>query len=166
MSEQNEVAVITTTLGTIEVTFFPDKAPGHVKNFKDLARKKFYDGTAFHRVIPGFMIQGGDPTGTGTGGPGYSIKDEFSSNNRNSRGTLSMANSGPNTGGSQFFVNVVDNKYLDTRHPVFAKVLEGMDVVDALRAGDTIESVNIIRSGAAADAFKADQSSFDTLLKG
>jgi len=86
----------------------------------------------FHRVIDGFMIQGGDPTGTGSGGPGYTIDDEFAESNRNFRGTVSMANAGPNTGGSQFFINLVDNNYLDSAHPVFGKVIEGMDVVDAI----------------------------------
>jgi len=86
----------------------------------------------FHRVIAGFMLQGGDPTGTGCGGPGYAIKDEFTAHNRNDRGTISMANAGPNTGGSQFFINLVNNNFLDTKHPVFGRVIEGMDVVDKI----------------------------------
>ena len=101
-------------------------------NFESLVKKGFYNGVIFHRVIPGFMIQGGDPTGTGMGGPGYKIKDEFTSNNRNDRGTISMANSGPDTGGSQFFINLVDNNFLDGKHPVFGKVVSGMEVVDAI----------------------------------
>ena len=101
-------------------------------NFKKLVEQKFYDDVIFHRVIPNFMIQGGDPTGTGRGGPGYTIKDEFTKNNKNNRGTISMANAGPNTGGSQFFINTVDNNFLDTKHPVFGKVTEGMDVVDKI----------------------------------
>lgn len=101
-------------------------------NFKELVKKKFYDGVIFHRVIPGFMLQGGDPTGTGRGGPGYTIEDEFTDNNRNDRGTISMANAGPNTGGSQFFINLANNNFLDGKHPVFGKVVEGMDVVDAI----------------------------------
>ncbi|MFC1587867.1 peptidylprolyl isomerase, partial [Planctomycetota bacterium] len=91
----------------------------------------------FHRVIPNFMVQGGDPTGTGSGGPGYSIEDEFTDNNRNERGTISMANSGPNTGGSQFFLNLVDNNYLDPKHPVFGKITGGMDVVDKIGKTET-----------------------------
>lgn len=101
-------------------------------NFEKLVKQGFYNGVVFHRVIDGFMIQGGDPTGTGMGGPGYKIKDEFGSNNRNDRGTISMANAGPNTGGSQFFINLVNNNFLDTKHPVFGKVVEGMDVVDKI----------------------------------
>lgn len=101
-------------------------------NFEKLVSEGFYDGVIFHRVIEGFMIQGGDPTGTGMGGPGYNIKDEFLPNNKNDRGTISMANAGPNTGGSQFFINLVDNNFLDTRHPVFGKVIDGMDIVDKI----------------------------------
>jgi len=100
-------------------------------NFEALVNKGFYDGLTFHRVIDGFMIQGGDPKGDGTGGPGYTIKDEFV-NNKNDRGTISMANAGPNTGGSQFFINLVNNNFLDTKHPAFGKVVEGMDVVDKI----------------------------------
>ncbi|MFH1631237.1 MAG: peptidylprolyl isomerase, partial [Candidatus Aenigmatarchaeota archaeon] len=101
-------------------------------NFEKLVNQGFYDGTIFHRVIDDFMIQGGDPLGTGMGGPGYTIKDEFRPNNKNSRGTISMANAGPNTGGSQFFINLVDNNFLDQKHPTFGKVVNGMDVVDAI----------------------------------
>jgi peptidylprolyl isomerase len=101
-------------------------------NFEKLVKDGFYDGVIFHRVIDGFMIQGGDPTGTGTGGPGYTIKDEFVGENKNNRGTLSMANAGPGTGGSQFFINLVDNNSLDGKHPVFGKVVEGMEVVDKI----------------------------------
>jgi peptidylprolyl isomerase len=101
-------------------------------NFETLVKKGFYNGVIFHRVIDGVMIQGGDPTGTGLGGPGYTIKDEFALSNLNDRGTISMANAGPNTGGSQFFINLVNNNYLDKKHPVFGKVVEGMDVVDSI----------------------------------
>lgn len=101
-------------------------------NFETLVNKGYYNNVIFHRVIPGFMLQGGDPTGTGRGGPGYMIKDEFGPANRNNRGTVAMANSGPNTGGSQFFINLVDNNYLDIKHPVFGQVVEGMDVVDKI----------------------------------
>lgn len=120
------------SLGIIKIQLFDDKAPITVGNFKKLVEKGFYDGIIFHRVIPNFMIQGGDPTGTGTGGPGYKIKDEFFKGSNNLRGTLSMANSGPNTGGSQFFINTADNNFLDGKHPVFGKVIEGMDIVDTL----------------------------------
>ena len=106
----------------------PEVATETVRNFLKLAQSGFYDGTLFHRVIPGFMIQGGDPQGTGTGGPGYKIEDEFTDNNRNDRGTIAMANSGPNTGGSQFFINLVGNNFLDTKHPVFGKVVIDLDV--------------------------------------
>ena len=121
-----------TSKGMIKIEMFDDKAPITAGNFEDLVKKGFYNGLIFHRVIPGFMIQGGDPKGDGTGGPGYNIKDEFFKGSSNKRGTLSMANAGPNTGGSQFFINVADNTFLDGKHPVFGKVIEGMDVVDAI----------------------------------
>ncbi|MCQ8893372.1 MAG: peptidylprolyl isomerase [Methanolinea sp.] len=117
-----------TNLGTIGIELFPDM-PLTAGNFASLVQKGFYDGTIFHRVIDGFMIQGGDPTGTGRGGPGYAIKDEFAPGRKNERGTVAMANAGPNTGGSQFFINLVDNHHLDGRHPVFGRVVAGMDVV-------------------------------------
>lgn len=127
-----------TTEGDIIVELYSDM-PITAGNFKKLVEEGFYDGTIFHRVIKDFMIQGGDPTGTGTGGPGYSIKDEFVAGHSNVRGTISMANSGPNTGGSQFFINLVENTYLDydkppftSKHPVFGEVIEGMDVVDKI----------------------------------
>ena len=120
-----------TNMGEITLELYPDM-PITAGNFQKLVDKGFYDGTIFHRVIDGFMIQGGDPTGTGRGGPGYAIKDEFSGKNKNNRGTISMANAGPNTGGSQFFINLVDNNFLDKAHPVFGKVVEGMDVVEAM----------------------------------
>jgi peptidylprolyl isomerase len=106
-------------------------------NFVKLVSEGFYNGLIFHRVIEKFMIQGGCPKGTGTGGPGYTIRDEISSDNRNARGTISMANAGPNTGGSQFFINLVDNKHLDRNHPVFGKVTSGMDVVDTIGRSKT-----------------------------
>ena len=120
-------------------------------NFETLVKKGFYDGVIFHRVIPNFMIQGGDSSGTGMGGPGYVIKDEFGKNNRNDRGTIAMANAGPNTGGSQFFINVANNNFLDTKHPVFGKVVEGMDVVDKIVNVKTVndrpvEEVKIIKA--------------------
>ncbi len=124
--------ILETTLGDIEIELFDSDMPVTVSNFKKLVEKGFYNNTIFHRVIPDFMIQGGDPTGTGMGGPGYKIKDEFTKNNKNNRGTIAMANAGPNTGGSQFFINVVNNNYLDKMHPVFGKVVKGMDVADKI----------------------------------
>lgn len=123
--------LLKTNLGDITIELY-DKMPITAGNFKKLVEKNFYDGVIFHRVIDGFMIQGGDPSGTGTEGPGYNIKDEFTNNNRNDRGTISMANAGPNTGGSQFFINLVNNNFLDSKHPVFGKVVSGMDVVDKI----------------------------------
>ena len=123
--------LLKTNMGDITLQLYEDM-PITAGNFKKLVEKGFYDGIVFHRVIDGFMIQGGDPTGTGRGGPGYAIKDEFTRKNRNDRGTISMANAGPNTGGSQFFINLVDNNYLDKAHPAFGKVVLGMDVVDAI----------------------------------
>ncbi len=120
-----------TTKGDITIELFAD-TPITAGNFETLVSKGFYDGTPFHRVIPDFMVQGGDPRGNGTGGPGYNIKDEFRKGNKNNRGTISMANAGPNTGGSQFFINVVDNNFLDAKHPTFGKVVKGMDIVDAI----------------------------------
>ncbi len=125
-------AVLETTLGDIEIELFEKDMPVTTGNFKKLVEKGFYNNTIFHRVIPDFMIQGGDPKGNGTGGPGYTIKDEFTKNNKNDRGTIAMANAGPNTGGSQFFINVVNNNYLDKMHPVFGKVVRGMDVADKI----------------------------------
>ena len=125
-------AVLQTNKGKITVELFEKEMPVTAGNFRKLVEKGFYNGVIFHRIIPDFMIQGGDPTGTGMGGPGYSIKDEFTKNNRNDRGTLSMANAGPNTGGSQFFINLVNNNYLDRKHPVFGKVVSGIEVVDAI----------------------------------
>ena len=144
-------AVLQTTMGTITITLASDM-PVTTGNFEKLVRKGFYDGTVFHRVIAGFMVQGGDPEGTGYGGPGYNIKDEFTSHNKNDRGTISMANAGPNTGGSQFFLNLVNNNFLDTKHPAFGKVVAGMNVVDAIGATpvDTEDrprkEVNIIKA--------------------
>ena len=127
----NKIVLLETNHGNIKIELFEDM-PITTGNFKKLVEDGFYDGIVFHRIIEDFMIQGGCPLGTGTGGPGYNIQDEFGENNRNDRGTVSMANAGPNTGGSQFFINLVDNNYLDDRHPVFGKVIEGMDIVDRI----------------------------------
>ncbi|MDD1673719.1 MAG: peptidylprolyl isomerase [Methanomicrobiales archaeon] len=120
-----------TSMGEIVLRLREDM-PITAGNFEKLVKKGFYNNTIFHRVIKGFMIQGGDPQGTGRGGPGYTIKDEFTAKNRNECGTIAMANAGPNTGGSQFFINLVDNTFLDRKHPVFGEVFQGMKVVDAI----------------------------------
>ena len=144
----NRIAIVQTNMGTIEIELFEDQMPITTKNFIDLAEKGFYDNTKIHRVIPNFMIQGGDPLtkdntkrgAWGTGGPGYTIQDEFVEGLSNTRGTIAMANTGqPNSGGSQFFINLINNTFLDfdkppftSRHPVFGKVIKGMDVVDKI----------------------------------
>jgi peptidylprolyl isomerase len=130
-ASQAKMVRLETTMGNITIELRPDM-PVTAGNFEKLVKQGFYDNTIFHRVIDGFMIQGGDPTGTGRGNPGYTIRDEFTANNRNVRGTIAMANAGPNTGGSQFFINLVDNSHLNTKHPVFGSVVQGMDVVDKI----------------------------------
>jgi peptidyl-prolyl cis-trans isomerase B (cyclophilin B) len=125
-------ATLHTSEGTIELELFPEAAPKTVENFEKLSRDGFYDGIIFHRVIPDFMIQGGDPTGTGMGGPGYEFEDEFNEN-RVVRGALAMANAGPNTNGSQFFIVTAEaTPWLDGKHTVFGRVTSGMDVVDRI----------------------------------
>ncbi len=141
------IAEIVTEKGTMKVSFFEKDAPGTVKNFTDLAKKGFYDGLTFHRVIPDFVIQGGCPLGTGTGGPGYKIPCELDGENQyHDRGVLSMAHAGRNTGGSQFFICHSRNNtaHLDRNHTCFGKVTEGLEVIDAIRAGDKIERITII----------------------
>ena len=134
----DEVAVFTTSKGVIRAQLAGKDAPIHVGNFVELARKGFYDGLIFHRVIDGFMIQGGDPEGTGRGGPGYTIPDEFHKDlKHSSKGILSMANAGPNTGGSQFFITLDATPWLDGHHSVFGKVVKGMDVVEKIGKVDT-----------------------------
>ncbi|MDX1568614.1 MAG: peptidylprolyl isomerase [Longimicrobiales bacterium] len=134
----NRNAVIETNHGTVTVELFEERAPRTTKNFIDLAEDGFYDGVIFHRVIEDFMIQGGDPTGTGRGGPGHTIQDEFHPELRHdSEGILSMANSGPNTGGSQFFITLAATPWLDDRHAVFGRVVDGMDVVEEIGSVDT-----------------------------
>ena len=151
---------MTTNQGVITFELFGDLKPKTVENFTKLAKEGFYDGTRFHRVIKGFMIQGGDPLSKevanqprwGTGGPGYSFADELSTENKNVIGTISMANSGPNTGGSQFFINLVSNDFLNSKHPAFGKVVEGMDVVNRIASVQTslddrpLEEVRIIKA--------------------
>jgi peptidylprolyl isomerase len=150
-AEPSKLVKLETTMGNITIALDP-AMPVTAGNFESLVKKGFYDGVIFHRVIDGFMIQGGDPTGTGRGGPGYVINDEFTMNNRNYRGTIAMANAGPNTGGSQFFINLDNNNYLDPMHPVFGKVVEGMDVVEKIGKVATdpknrpLQNVTIIRA--------------------
>ena len=141
---KNYSAAFNTSRGEILCELFAKDAPETVNNFVFLAREKFYDATVFHRVIPNFMIQGGDPTGTGSGGPGYQFADELKDNpHQHQVGSLSMANAGPNTNGSQFFITHVVTNWLDGKHTVFGKVLSGQDVVNAIQAGDKLVSVTI-----------------------
>ena len=160
-------AKINTSKGSILIKLAFEKAPGTVGNFVGLAEGKieniakppgepYYDGLVFHRVIPDFMVQGGCPHGSGMGGPGYNFKDEFHPDLIHDRpGVLSMANAGPNTNGSQFFITHVPTDWLDGKHAVFGHVVEGQDVVDAIQGKDVIETIEIIRQGAAAEAFDA-----------
>ena len=137
-------ATIDTSRGTIVCELFAADAPKTVNNFVFLAREGFYDGTNFHRVIADFMVQGGDPTGTGRGGPGYRFEDEVKSNpHKHAKGVLSMANAGPNTNGSQFFITHVETPWLNGKHTVFGRVLSGQNIVDSVQQGDTINSVKI-----------------------
>ena len=156
MSENRKIK-FTTNKGVFVAEMFEDKAPLTTKNFIELVEKGFYDGIIFHRVIDGFMIQGGDPTGTGMGGPGYKIKDEFGEGlKHDDEGILSMANAGPNTGGSQFFITLAPTPWLNGHHAIFGKVVEGMDVVrligvvptdirDRPREAVTIEKVEVVK---------------------
>lgn len=145
MDGETQTITMKTNKGDIVIEMYTGAMPITAGNFLKLAGEDFYDGIKFHRVIDGFMLQGGDPltkddsqqAAWGTGDPGYKIQDEFTDNNVNARGTLSMANAGPNTGGSQFFINLVDNNFLDTKHPVFGRVVDGMDVVDAIGKVET-----------------------------
>jgi len=140
-------AFIHTAKGKMGVVFFEKDAPGTVENFVNIAGSGFYDGLNFHRVVPGFVIQGGCPDGTGSGGPGYSIKCETDGENQyHHRGVLSMAHAGKDTGGSQFFIclNRENTQHLDGHHTCFGKVTEGLEVIDRIREGDTIEKIEII----------------------
>ena len=150
-------AVFDTSRGQIKVELFADKAPLTVANFVNLARRGFYDGLNFHRVIDDFMIQGGCPQGRGTGGPGYKFEDETRNGVPHQRGSLSMANAGPNTNGSQFFITHIKTDWLDGKHTVFGKVVEGLEAVDAVKQGDAIKSVKIEGDAEAALAAKADR---------
>ncbi len=143
-TDKHYKATITTNRGDIVVEFYPEYAPVTVNNFVSLARDGYYDGIIFHRVIPNFMIQGGDPTGTGRGGPGYTFQDEFTGNPlRHEAKVMSMANAGPGTNGSQFFITHSPQPHLNNRHTVFGKVIEGADVVDTIRQGDQMRKVTI-----------------------
>ena len=133
-----------TSKGVIELELYPEHAPITVNNFVFLCNEGFYDGVSFHRVIASFVIQGGDPTGTGTGGPGYQFEDEVTNNPLiHERGVISMANAGPNTNGSQFFITHSPQPHLDGRHTVFGKVSKGLDVVDAIEVGDKMNQVTV-----------------------
>lgn len=167
-------AILSTDKGDIVLSLEFEKAPLTVGNFVGLAEGRldaakgtpFYDGTVFHRVEPGFVIQGGDPQGTGRGGPGYRFPDEFSPELKHEgAGILSMANSGANTNGSQFFITLAATDWLDGKHSVFGKVVEGMDVVTSIKAGDAIKKVKIERVGAAAKNFDASQKAWDDRLQ-
>jgi peptidyl-prolyl cis-trans isomerase B (cyclophilin B) len=136
-------ATFETSRGEIVCDLFARDAPKTVNNFAFLAREKFYDGTVFHRVIANFMIQGGDPTGTGRGGPGYRFEDELDNPHKHQVGSLSMANAGPNTNGSQFFITHIATDWLNGKHTVFGQVRSGQDVVNAIQAGDELIGVTI-----------------------
>ncbi|TWU56547.1 putative peptidyl-prolyl cis-trans isomerase [Rubripirellula tenax] len=139
-----KVATFETNKGTIKVELFDDKTPKTVENFETLCGKNYYDGLKFHRVIADFMIQGGCPQGTGTGGPGYKFEDEFHPDlKHDGPGVLSMANAGPNTNGSQFFITHVATPHLNGKHSVFGKVIEGQDIVDAIAMGDVMTKVTV-----------------------
>jgi peptidyl-prolyl cis-trans isomerase B (cyclophilin B) len=137
-------AVLETIRGTIELELYPQQAPKTVNNFVFLAQEQYYDDVTFHRVISDFMIQGGDPTGSGRGGPGYKFEDELAGNTLiHEKGVISMANSGPNTNGSQFFITHSPQPHLNGKHTVFGKVVQGQEVVDAIQQGDKMERVTV-----------------------
>lgn len=142
--DKNYQVSMETNKGSIEIELFPQYAPVTVNSFVFLIEEGFYDGVVFHRVIPNFVIQGGDPTGTGRGGPGYRFKDEFDNNPlKHETGMLSMANAGPGTNGSQFFITHSPQPHLDGRHTVFGKVTSGMDVVNSIKQGDKMVKVTV-----------------------
>ena len=143
-AENKKMITLETNRGEIKLELYSDKTPITVTNFVNLANRGYYNGLRFHRVIPDFMIQGGDPTGTGAGGPGYRFEDEFDSSLRHSvPGILSMANAGPGTNGSQFFITHVPTPWLDGKHSIFGKVVSGMDVVNSIQQGDQIVKVKV-----------------------
>jgi len=142
--EKTYRVTLETTRGTIELELYPQHAPNTVNNFVFLSREGFYDGVSFHRVISDFVIQGGDPTGTGRGGPGYRFEDEVADNPlTHERGVISMANAGPNTNGSQFFITHSPQPHLNGKHTVFGKVVKGLDVMDEIEQGDRMKSVRV-----------------------
>lgn len=151
------IANFDTSRGPIKIELYADKAPLTVANFVNLVKHGFYDGLAFHRVIADFMVQGGCPEGSGRGGPGYRFEDETKNGVRHERGVLSMANAGPNTNGSQFFITHIKTDWLDGKHTVFGKVLEGLDVVDAIQQGDAINKITLEGDTDAVLAAKADR---------
>ncbi len=143
--EKKYRVTIETNRGQIEVELYPEYAPKTVNNFVFLAREGFYDGVSFHRVINNFVVQGGDPTGTGSGGPGYRFEDEVKDNPlKHETGVLSMANAGPNTNGSQFFITHAPQPHLNGKHTVFGKVVEGMNVVNSIKQGDTMTRLTVV----------------------
>lgn len=143
-TDRTYMLTIETDRGAIELELFPEYAPKTVNNFISLAKDGYYDGISFHRVIPNFMVQGGDPTGTGRGGPGYNFEDEFDGNLlKHETGSLSMANAGPGTNGSQFFITHAPQPHLNGKHTVFGKVTAGQDVVDSIRQGDVMIKVSV-----------------------
>ena len=151
---------VNTSKGAINLTLFPDDAPVTCANFLNLATRSYYDGLKFHRVIPDFMVQGGCPQGTGTGGPGYKFEDECKAHRTHSKpGIFSMANAGPNTNGSQFFITHVPTPWLDGKHTVFGETTEGQDVIDTIKGGDELESITI--HGSTDELFAANQSRID-----
>ena len=157
---KNYVATFETSRGTIVCDLFAQDAPNTVNNFIFLSRDKFYDGTKFHRVIADFMVQGGDPEGTGRGGPGYKFADELKNNPRKHQvGSLSMANAGPNTNGSQFFITHGPTPHLDGKHSVFGEVTKGQDVVNKIEKGDSIKSIEVLDP--TDDLFKAQASNIE-----
>ncbi len=144
-SDRNYLVNIDTPRGVIEIELYPQHAPNTVNNFIFLAGEGFYDGVSFHRVINNFMVQGGDPTGTGSGGPGYRFEDELIGNPlKHEKGSLSMANAGPNTNGSQFFITHAPQAHLDGKHTVFGKVVKGQEVVNSIVNGDLMNGVSVI----------------------
>jgi len=159
-SMQDIRIILTTSKGPIEATLEPSKAPVTVANFLNLSKRGYYNGLTFHRVIKQFMIQGGDPTGTGSGGPGYRFEDEVNTGLKHDRsGIFSMANAGPRTNGSQFFITHVPTPHLDGKHTVFGHVTKGMDVVNAITGGDKIEKIEVLDS--TEDLFAAEKKRID-----